>query len=155
MTHVTSFPEFAVACGEEASDPMVHHDGRLVRVDELRASGHLERQDDDLAAVAALGVRLWRYGMPWRRSEPEPGVYDWTLWDHAFAACDRMRPPTALPPQYRRAAASLTTTTRAPPRTSVAANVRPATRRRPMVSKYSGDTMSTESSTASVPACGV
>jgi hypothetical protein len=89
MTHVTSFPEFAVACGEEASDPMVHHDGRLVRVDELRASGHLERQDDDLAAVAALGVRLWRYGMPWRRSEPEPGVYDWTLWDHAFAACDR------------------------------------------------------------------
>jgi beta-glucosidase/6-phospho-beta-glucosidase/beta-galactosidase len=89
MAHVTSFPEFAVACGEEASDPIVRHDSRLVRVDELRASGHLDRQDDDLAAVAALGVRVWRYGMPWRLTEPEPGVYDWTLWDRALAACDR------------------------------------------------------------------
>jgi hypothetical protein len=54
------FPAFAIACGEEASDPLVLHDGRVVRVDELAASGHLERQDDELAAVAALGVRVWR-----------------------------------------------------------------------------------------------
>ncbi|MBM3673934.1 MAG: glycosyl hydrolase family protein [Actinobacteria bacterium] len=82
-------PAFVVACGEEASDPLVLHEGRVVRVDELAASRHLEHQDADLAAVAALGVRWWRYGMPWRETEPEPGTYDWTLWDRALAACDR------------------------------------------------------------------
>jgi hypothetical protein len=83
------FPDFAVASGEEASDPLVLHEGRVVRVDELGASGHLDRLDDDLADVAALGVRVWRYGMPWARTEIEPGVYDWTLWDAALAACER------------------------------------------------------------------
>jgi hypothetical protein len=84
-----TFPKFAVACGEEASDPTVLFDGHEVRVDELAASGHLARQDDDLAAVAGLGVRWWRYGMPWRLTEPEPGTYDWSLWDRALAACER------------------------------------------------------------------
>ena len=83
------FPDFAVACGEEASDPLVLHDGVVVRVDELAASAHLAHQEEDLAAVAGLGVRWWRYGMPWRLTEPEPGVYDWTLWDRAFEACER------------------------------------------------------------------
>lgn len=83
------FPAFAVASGEEASDPWVLHEGEVVRVDELAQSGHLERQDGDLADVAALGVDVWRYGMPWRLTEPEPGRYDWSLWDRAFAACER------------------------------------------------------------------
>ncbi len=83
------FPEFAVACGEEGSDPLVLHDGQVVRVDQYRASAHLEHLDADLAAVAGLGVKVWRYGMPWRLAEPEPGVYDWSLWDRALAACDR------------------------------------------------------------------
>jgi hypothetical protein len=83
------FPDFVVASGEEASDPIVFHDGQLVRVDELRASNHLAHQDDDLHAVAELGVRWWRYGMPWRLTEPEPGRYDWSLWDRALDACDR------------------------------------------------------------------
>lgn len=86
---MNDFPDFAVACGEEASDPTVLHRGEVVRVDELAASRHLEHQDEDLAAVAGLGVSLWRYGMPWRLVEPEPGTYDWTLWDRAFATCDR------------------------------------------------------------------
>lgn len=84
-----SFPDFAVASGEEASDPLVLHDGRVVRVDELAASDHIARRDGDLADVAALGIRLWRYGMPWRLTEPEPGRYDWHLWDDALAACER------------------------------------------------------------------
>ncbi len=86
---MVEFPEFAVACGEEASDPKVLHEGAVVRVDELAASAHLEHQDADLAAVSDLGVRLWRYGMPWRLVEPRPGRYDWTLWDRALDACDR------------------------------------------------------------------
>lgn len=94
----SDFPAFAVACGEEGSDPLVRHDGRIVRVDEYAASGHLEHLDADLAAVAGLGVTVWRYGMPWRLTEPEPGVYDWTLWDRALAACDRhgLRPVVDL-----------------------------------------------------------
>ena len=83
------FPAFAIACGEEGSDPLVLHEGRVVRVDQYRASGHLERLDADLAEVGGLGVKVWRYGMPWRLTEPEPGVYDWTLWDRALEACRR------------------------------------------------------------------
>ena len=83
------FPAFAIACGEEGSDPLVLHEGRVVRVDQYRASGHLERLDADLADVAGLGVKVWRYGVPWRLTEPEPGVYDWTLWDRALGACRR------------------------------------------------------------------
>ena len=83
------FPAFAVACGEEGSDPLVLRVGRVVRVDQYRASGHLERLDADLADVGGLGVKVWRYGMPWRLTESEPGVYDWTLWDRALEACAR------------------------------------------------------------------
>ncbi|HVN64842.1 MAG TPA: family 1 glycosylhydrolase [Candidatus Binataceae bacterium] len=83
------FPQFAWACGEEASDPIVAYAGKAVRVDELALSRHLENQDADLAAVASLGIRIWRYGMPWRLTERAPGDYDWTLWDRAIAACER------------------------------------------------------------------
>ncbi|HVX16662.1 MAG TPA: family 1 glycosylhydrolase [Acidimicrobiales bacterium] len=83
------FPAFAVALGEEGSDPLVLHDGTLVRVDEFAASGHFDHLDDDLGAVAGLGVRVWRYGMPWRLTEPEPGRYDWQWWDRALDACAR------------------------------------------------------------------
>lgn len=80
-------PELLVAVGEEGSDPVVTHGGRDHRVDEFAASGHLERMETDLADVAGLGVRVLRHGMPWRCTEPEPGVYDWTLWDRMLAAC--------------------------------------------------------------------
>jgi len=83
------FPAFAVSCGEEGSDPLVLHEGRTIRVDEYAASGHLEQLDQDLADVAALGIEVWRYGMPWRLAEPSPGVYDWTAWDRALDACRR------------------------------------------------------------------
>ena len=77
-----------MAVGEEASDPIVTHEGGDVRVDELAASRHLALQAGDLADVASLGVDLFRYGMPWRLAEPAPGTYDWSLWDQALAACE-------------------------------------------------------------------
>lgn len=86
---VTSFPAFAWATGEETADPKILHQGAELRIDQLERSGHLERLDDDLADVASLGIRVWRYGMPWRCAEPRPGQYDWTLWDRALAAADR------------------------------------------------------------------
>lgn len=86
---VASLPAFMWSVGEEGSDPIVLRDGRPFRHDQYAQSGHLDRMEDDLADVAALGVRIVRYGMPWRRTEPEPGVYDWSWWDRAFAACER------------------------------------------------------------------
>lgn len=83
------FPDFAWGSGEEASDPIVLYEGAPVRVDQLARSGHLAHQDRDLADVAALGLDVWRYGMPWRLVERSPGSYDWTLWDRALAACAR------------------------------------------------------------------
>ena len=94
----SGFPQFAVALGEEGSDPWVEHEGRLVRVDQFAMSGHVERVDEDLAAVAGLGVDVWRYGYPWRLTEREPGTYDWSGWDELFAACERhgLRPVVDL-----------------------------------------------------------
>jgi len=43
--------------------------------------------DEDLRSIASLGVKVVRYGVPWRLSEPEAGRYDWTLWDRALAKC--------------------------------------------------------------------
>jgi hypothetical protein len=88
MIPAMDFPGFAVACGEEGSDPLVPHSGAVVRVDEFAQSGHMEHMDADLADVAGLGVRVWRYGMPWRRTEVAPGEYDWSDWDRALKTCE-------------------------------------------------------------------
>jgi hypothetical protein len=82
--------EFIWAVGEESSDPVVPFEGRPVRVDQMESTGHLARLEDDLADVAGLGVRHVRYGINWRRAEPEQGHHDWALWDRAMAACERL-----------------------------------------------------------------
>ena len=80
MAHATTdradlagLPAWVWASGEESSDPLVHHEGTTVRVDELGGTGHLDRMEQDCADVAALGCTVWRYGMPWQRTEVEPG----------------------------------------------------------------------------------
>jgi beta-glucosidase/6-phospho-beta-glucosidase/beta-galactosidase len=81
------WPEFVWSVGEEGSDPIVDVDGGPFRHDQYAQSGHYEHMNDDLTSIAGLGVEVVRYGMPWRIAEPEPGVYDWTLWDRALGAC--------------------------------------------------------------------
>lgn len=66
---------------------MVLRNGRPFRHDQFAQSGHYDNLEDDLTAIAALGVRVVRYGMPWRLAEPEAGRYDWALWDRALGAC--------------------------------------------------------------------
>ena len=73
--------------GEEGSDPLVLAEGEPYRQDQFAQSGHYAHVDDDLRSIAGLGVKIVRYGVPWRLSEPEPGHYDWTLWDRALAGC--------------------------------------------------------------------
>lgn len=82
------FPDFVWSIGEEGSDPIVMSKGERVRMDQFAISGHNQLVESDLAAIASLGVSVVRYGTPWRLAEPEPGVYDWSLWDRAFAACE-------------------------------------------------------------------
>ncbi len=82
-----AFPAFAWAVGEEGSDPLVLADGVPYRQDQFAQSGHYAHTDDDLRSIAALGVKVVRYGAPWRLTEPEPGHFDWTLWDRALAGC--------------------------------------------------------------------
>jgi len=82
-----AFPDFAWAVGEEGSDPLVLADGVPFRQDQFAQSGHYAHVENDLGAIAALGISIVRYGVPWRLSEPEPGHYDWTLWDRALRAC--------------------------------------------------------------------
>lgn len=82
------FPDFAVVVGEEGSDPIVERAGADFRHDQFAQSGHTDRMEQDLQAIADLGVRIVRYGTPWRLAEPAPGEYDWSHWDRALAACD-------------------------------------------------------------------
>ena len=88
MADGNAFPDFVWSIGEEGSDPWVMRRGERIRQDQFAASGHDVRIEGDLADIAGLGVRIVRYGTPWRLAEPEPGVYDWSLWDRALAACD-------------------------------------------------------------------
>lgn len=88
MPVLGDFPDFAVAVGEEGSDPVVDRQGTDFRHDQFVQSGHVEHRTEDLRAVADLGVTVVRYGTPWRLAEPAPGEYDWSHWDRALAACD-------------------------------------------------------------------
>ena len=81
------FPDFVWAVGEEGSDPVVVSNGAPHRHDQFAQSGHYDHLTTDLRTIAGLGVRVVRYGMPWRLSEPEPGRFDWTLWDRGLGAC--------------------------------------------------------------------
>lgn len=88
MAETSAFPDFVWSVGEEGSDPIVMRQGERYRQDQFAASGHVRHMASDLAEIARLGVRVVRYGSPWRLAEPAPGVYDWTGWDRALAACE-------------------------------------------------------------------
>jgi len=52
-------------------------------LDEYELTGHYERWRSDLDLMASLGVRTARYGVPWHKINPSPGVWDWTWTDQA------------------------------------------------------------------------
>ena len=88
MAEFADFPDFVWSIGEEGSDPIVMRQGERFRQDQFTQSGHNQNMEEDLAAIAGLGVGIVRYGTPWRLAEPRPGVFDWSRWDRAFSACD-------------------------------------------------------------------
>lgn len=50
-------------------------------LDEYELTQHYERWRDDLGLMAELGVSAARYGVPWHRLNPQPGVWDWRWAD--------------------------------------------------------------------------
>jgi beta-glucosidase len=75
---------FAWALGiEDTFVPQVAaRSGRIL--DEYVLTQHDRRWRSDLRAIADLGVRYLRYGIPWYRVNPEPGEFDWTWTDRVL-----------------------------------------------------------------------
>ena len=55
------------------------------QLDEYSLTGHFDRWRSDLELAAAAGATAIRYGIPWHRSNPAPGRYDWEHADRALA----------------------------------------------------------------------
>jgi beta-glucosidase len=53
-------------------------------LDEYALTQHYEHWREDLDRIAAIGVRWMRYGIPWYRVNPEPGVFDWSWTDQVL-----------------------------------------------------------------------
>lgn len=74
---------FVVATGIECSAPRIAGGHRQ---DELRKTGHWDRVEEDLAAVAGFGIGTLRYGIPFHVVSADPDRLDWTWTDRAMAA---------------------------------------------------------------------
>jgi beta-glucosidase/6-phospho-beta-glucosidase/beta-galactosidase len=73
------------ATGIENSYPVITHEGRRTRVDEMEACRHYEHWRTDFDLVQWLGITYLRYGPPLYRTWRGSGVYDWSFADETFA----------------------------------------------------------------------
>lgn len=53
-------------------------------LDEYELTEHYARMDEDLGLFVTLGLRSVRYGIPWHRINPAPGVWDFGWADRPF-----------------------------------------------------------------------
>src|SRR5690242_11126991 len=56
--------------------------GRIL--DEYALTEHYDRWEADLKLIADVGAPAARYGIPWYRVCPSPGVYDWSWTDRVL-----------------------------------------------------------------------
>ena len=54
------------------------------RLDEYELMDHYGHWRADVDRVAQLGVKMLRYGIPWYRVNPAPGVFDWSWTDEVL-----------------------------------------------------------------------
>jgi beta-glucosidase/6-phospho-beta-glucosidase/beta-galactosidase len=73
---------FAVGIEDTAIEVPLRHGGR--RLDEYELTGHLEQWREDLARAGHTGATAIRYGLPWHRVNPAPGVFDWEWADEVI-----------------------------------------------------------------------
>ncbi|HSH82292.1 MAG TPA: family 1 glycosylhydrolase [Herpetosiphonaceae bacterium] len=80
----TGIPDFMWAVGiEDTFIPQeASRTGRVL--DEYELTQHYRFWREDLALAASLGVRTIRYGIPWYRVNPAPGVFDWSWTDQVL-----------------------------------------------------------------------
>jgi beta-glucosidase len=53
-------------------------------LDEYELMGHYGHWREDLALSSDLGLGAMRWGVPWFKVEPEPGVFDWSWTDEVI-----------------------------------------------------------------------
>jgi beta-glucosidase/6-phospho-beta-glucosidase/beta-galactosidase len=53
-------------------------------LDEYELTEHYARWHEDMGLFAELGVPVVRYGIPWHRINPAPGIWDWSFPDKAL-----------------------------------------------------------------------
>ena len=73
---------FAVGIEDTAIEAPLRHGGQ--QLDEYELTGHLEQWREDLARASATGASTIRYGLPWHRVNPAPGVFDWAWADEVI-----------------------------------------------------------------------
>ncbi len=54
-------------------------------IDEYELTDHYRRYASDLGLAVDVGAELLRWGVPWYRVSPEPGVWDWSWVDRVMA----------------------------------------------------------------------
>lgn len=70
---------FAVGVEDTAIDAPLQGGG--VALDEYELTGHSQQWRTDLLRAAGTGATALRYGFPWYRVNPQPGVFDWSWAD--------------------------------------------------------------------------
>jgi beta-glucosidase/6-phospho-beta-glucosidase/beta-galactosidase len=86
--HHTSLPgpeptDFLWASGIENTF-IAHARPGMRTLDEYELMGHYTHWREDLALARQLGVQSLRWGIPWYRVEPRPGVFDWSWTDQVL-----------------------------------------------------------------------
>jgi beta-glucosidase len=83
-----SAASFMFATGIECSYPTIRHGSH--RVDELKATDHYRRWQEDLQLTRNLGIRFLRYGIPYHRINTGPGQFDWSFTDAVLPEMRRL-----------------------------------------------------------------
>jgi len=74
---------FAVGIEDTAIGGRLRGGDRIL--DEYELTGHSRQWRADLDRVGATGASALRYGFPWYRVNPAPGVFDWSWTDEIIA----------------------------------------------------------------------
>lgn len=74
-----------------------HTTPSLFREPSGEAVDQWHRFDDDVAVLAALGLKAYRFGIEWARIEPEEGVFSQSALDHYQRCIDACRKRGVLP----------------------------------------------------------
>jgi beta-glucosidase len=82
--HLTFSPESFIWAGgiEDTFVPQALPGMRPL--EEYELTQHYEQWRDDLRRAASLGITMLRWGVPWYRAEPQPGVFDWSWTDEVL-----------------------------------------------------------------------